>query len=44
MSHRRHTLGNKPDFIRSAMQSFWIDPDAWLEGQDRLEAERAAES
>ena len=32
------------DFLRTAMQSFGIDPDAWLEGQDRLEAERAAES
>ena len=44
MSHRRHTLGNKPDFIRSAMRSFGIDPDAWLEEQDRLDRERAAES
>ena len=30
------------DFLRSAMKSFGIDPDAWLEEQDRLEAERAS--
>ena len=28
-------------FIRSAMQSFGIDPDAWLEEQDRLDLEQA---
>jgi plasmid maintenance system antidote protein VapI len=31
-------------FIRSAMQSFGIDPDAWLEEQDRLDLERAEEA
>ena len=30
------------DFLRTAMRSFGIDPDAWLEEQDRLEAERAS--
>ena len=44
MSHRRHTLGNKPDFLRTAMESFGIDVGAWLEEQDRLDRERAAES
>ena len=32
------------DFLRSAMKSFGIDPDAWLEEQDRLDREWAAES
>jgi hypothetical protein len=32
------------DFLRLAMQSFGIDPDAWLEDQDRLDRERAAEA
>ncbi len=32
------------DFLRLAMESFGIDVDAWLEGQDRREAERAAEA
>jgi hypothetical protein len=32
------------DFIRTAMESFGIDVDAWLEDQDRREAERAAEA
>ncbi len=32
------------DFLRSAMESFGIDVDAWLEEQDRLDRERAAES
>ncbi len=32
------------DFIRVAMQSFGIDPDAWLEEHDRLDRERAAEA
>ena len=31
------------DFIRTAMESFGIDPDAWLDDQDRLDRERAAE-
>lgn len=31
-------------FIRSAMQSFGIDPGAWLEEQDRLDLERAEEA
>ena len=30
------------DFLRTAMRSFGIDPDAWLEEQDRLEAEAKA--
>ncbi|NQW71815.1 MAG: hypothetical protein HQ453_03715, partial [Actinobacteria bacterium] len=32
------------DLLRLAMESFGIDADAWLEEQDRLEAERAAEA
>ena len=32
------------DFIRTAMESFGIDPDAWLEEQERLDRDRAEES
>ena len=28
------------DFLRTAMRSFGIDPDAWREEQDRLDRER----
>jgi hypothetical protein len=32
------------DFLRTAMESFGIDPDAWLDDQDRLDREWAAET
>ena len=32
------------DFLRLAMESFGIDVDAWLEDQDRLEAEAKAKA
>ncbi len=32
------------DFLRTAMESFGIDVDAWLEDQDRLDREWAAEA
>ena len=32
------------DVLRLAMESFGIDVDAWLEDQDRLDRERAAEA
>ena len=32
------------DFLRLAIESFGIDPDAWLEEQDRCDAEAKAQT
>ena len=38
------TSGDFAGFIRNAMHSFGMDADAWLEEQDVLARERAAEA